>query len=173
VQNLQDVPYPGLRLNRAQSDGYAEKGTKTRKSRVVPLTSRANDIARSHAGEHNPGEYLFVTATGKQLRGNGFRRTLKWSSTSFGHTIHDLRHYAASSWLRAGLPVHQVAKWLGHQNPATLLRIYAHVLGERQEIAALKHLDGLGAVRPEFAPKFTDANLRAALVDDTNDEKSM
>lgn len=163
IRSLQEIPYPGLRISRAHSDGYQEKGTKTKNSRTVPLTARAQEIARHHAGVRKPGDYLFVSKTGKQLAGNLFRRYVKWTKTSSGHTIHDLRHHAASSWLRAGIPVHQVAKWLGHKNASTLLRIYAHVLGEKQEIAALKHLDALGAVRAEFALNAADPNLRAAL----------
>lgn len=170
IRGLQEIPFPGLRVSRAHSDGYLEKGTKTKSSRTVPLTARALEIARHHAGMRKPGDYLFVSKMGKQLAGNLFRRYIKWPSTSLGHTIHDLRHHAASSWLRAGIPVHQVAKWLGHKNASTLLRIYAHVLGEKQEIAALKHLDALGAVRAEFALDVADPNLRAALHDNQADE---
>ncbi len=151
VDHLQDVPYPALRVTRAQSDGYAEKGTKNRTSRRVPLTARAHEIARSRASGRAAKEYLFVSKTGKQLRGNLFRRYVRWANTAPGHTIHDLRHYAASHWLRSGIPVHQVAQWLGHRNASTTLRIYAHVLGEAQEVAALRHLDGLTPVRTESA----------------------
>lgn len=135
IRGLQEIPFPGLRISRAHFDGYSEKGTKTKNSRTVPLSARAMDIARRHAGVRKPGGYLFVSKMGHQLAGNIFRRYVKWPTTSLGHTIHDLRHYAASSWLRAGIPVHQVARWLGHKNASTLLRIYAHVLGEKQEIA--------------------------------------
>lgn len=58
--------------------------------------------------------------------------------TAPGRTIHDLRHYAASQWLRAGIPVPQVATWLGHSNPNTTLKVYAHVLGEAQDMDAVK-----------------------------------
>lgn len=68
--------------------------------------------------------------------------------------------------------MHQVAKWLGHKNAATLLRIYAHVLGERQEIAALQHLDGLQTVRAEYASHVEDPNLRAAM-SEIQPDKSM
>jgi len=163
IKHLQDVPYPALRVSRAHSDGYAEKGTKTRNSRRVPLTARAYEIARERAGGRPASDYLFVSKTGRQLSGNLFRRYSNWTETSFGHTIHDLRHYAASSWLRAGIPVHQVAKWLGHRNPTTTLRVYAHVLGENQEIAALKHLDSLRSVHAEYTRTAADANLEAAL----------
>ncbi|MGC5224876.1 tyrosine-type recombinase/integrase [Micromonospora sp. DT81.3] len=172
IHHVQDVPFPALRVTRAQSDGYAEKGTKTRKSRRVPLTARAYELARNRAGERAPTEYLFVSKTGRQLRGGLFRRYVKWTETSFGHTIHDLRHYAASNWLRAGIPVHQVAQWLGHNNASTTLRVYAHVLGEGQEMAAIKHLDS-DPVRTEYARTISDANLRAAITEISADEKSL
>jgi len=57
--------------------------------------------------------------------------------------VTSLRHYAASAWLRAGIPINQVATWLGHTSPNTTLKTYAHVLGEAQDIAALKHLNTL------------------------------
>lgn len=166
IQHLQDVPYPALRVSRAQSDGYAEKGTKTRNARRVPLTARAYEIARGRAGDRDAVDYLFVSKTGKQLKGNLFRRYTRWTATSFGHTIHDLRHYAASSWLRAGIPVHQVAQWLGHRNPSTTLRVYAHVLGEDQEIAAINHLNSLTSVHAQYTGILSDPNLRAAIRDD-------
>ena len=81
-----------------------------------------------------------------QLRGTVFRRFWKDAETTPGRTIHDLRHYTASHWLRSGIPVHQVAKWLGHANPSTTLKVYAHVLGEAQDIAAIAHLN---AAAPE------------------------
>lgn len=56
-------------------------------------------------------------------------------------------HYAASSWLRAGIPVNQVSQWLGHANPNTTLKIYPHVLGEAQDVAAIARLDALDASR--------------------------
>jgi integrase len=163
VRNLQDMPYPGLRVSRAQSDGYEEKGTKTKKWRPVPLTDRAYEIARSRAVGREPEDYLFRTKNGLQLKGNLFRRYVRWTETASGHTIHDLRHYAASTWLRAGIPVHQVAKWLGHANPSTTLRVYAHVLGEGQDIAAITHLNNQTSVRTEYAPDQYGPNLGAAV----------
>lgn len=45
--------------------------------------------------------------------------------------FHDLRHAHATLLLRAGVPVHVVARRLGHADPAVTLRTYAHVLGEQ------------------------------------------
>ena len=41
-------------------------------------------------------------------------------------TIHSLRHTFASSLILNGCPVTEVAHRLGHSNPATTLRVYAH-----------------------------------------------
>nr|WP_143738445.1 tyrosine-type recombinase/integrase [Microbacterium esteraromaticum] len=137
----QDVPFPAVRVLRAQSDGYAEKAPKSaRGRRAVPLVARAHDIAREWASGKGPTNYLATSATGLQLRGTYFRRAVAWTMTSPEHTIHDLRHYAASTWLRQGIPINQVAAWLG-DDPRTVLKIYAHVLGEAQDIEALHRLN--------------------------------
>lgn len=147
VADLQAAPFPSIRVVRAQSDGYAEKGTKTYRGRVVPLTARALELAAGRVADRTPGDYLFTSSTGVQLRGDVFRRTVKGRETAPGRTLHHLRHYAASHWLRCGVPVHQVAKWLGHANPSITLKVYAHVLGEAQDMAAIAHLNAMAVDR--------------------------
>lgn len=149
VGDLQEVPFPGVRVLRAASDGYAEKAPKTaRGRRTVPLVARAQEIARAWAAGKMPTDFLATSATGLQLRGTYFRRAVAWTTTSPDHTIHDLRHYCASSWLRAGVPINQVAAWLG-DDPRTVLRVYAHVLGEAQDMEALRRLN---AALPSRSP---------------------
>ncbi len=152
VGQLQDVPFPAVQVLRAQSDGYAEKSPKTaRGRRTVPLVARAHEIAKEWAAGKGPADYLATSATGLQLRGTYFRRAVAWTTTSPDHTIHDLRHYAASTWLRQGVPINQVAAWLG-DDPRTVLRVYAHVLGEAQDIEALRRLN---ASLPSHSPDAT------------------
>jgi integrase len=50
--------------------------------------------------------------------------------------LHDLRHVHATTLLLAGVPVHVVANRLGHADPSTTLRVYAHVLREQATGAA-------------------------------------
>ena len=50
--------------------------------------------------------------------------------------LHDLRHVHATTLLLAGVPVHVVASRLGHADPSTTLRVYAHVLREQAAGAA-------------------------------------
>lgn len=149
VGDLQEVPFPAVRVLRAASDGYAEKAPKSaRGRRTVPLVARAQEIARAWAEGKTPTDYLATSATGLQLRGTYFRRAVAWTTTAPGHTIHDLRHFCASNWLRAGVPINQVAAWLG-DDPRTVLKVYAHVLGEAQDMEALRRLN---AALPSHSP---------------------
>ncbi|MCU1556017.1 MAG: hypothetical protein JWN09_12 [Microbacteriaceae bacterium] len=144
VSDLQYGPLSAIRISRAHSEGYEERGTKTGRIRLVPLTHRAGEIAAARAIGRNSEDYLLTSATGQQLRSDPFRRAVGWSTTTpRGRTIHDLRHYAASAWLRAGIPINQVASWLGHASPSYTLETYAHVLGEAQDIAAVRRLNGI------------------------------
>jgi integrase len=50
--------------------------------------------------------------------------------------LHDLRHFAATSLLAAGVPVNIVAGRLGHARAATTLNIYAHFTDSGDQSAA-------------------------------------
>ena len=56
--------------------------------------------------------------------------------------FHDLRHFSATQLIGAGIDVRTVAGWLGHGDASTTLRVYSHVLAERDRAAA-GHLGGL------------------------------
>jgi integrase len=53
-----------------------------------------------------------------------------------GIRLHDLRHFAATRLLVAGLPVRQVSGRLGHAKASTTLNIYAHSVAELDAVAA-------------------------------------
>ncbi|MCU1389480.1 MAG: site-specific recombinase XerD [Ilumatobacteraceae bacterium] len=52
------------------------------------------------------------------------------------HRLHDLRHYAATQQLAAGVPVTTVSKRLGHASTAVTLDVYGHWLPEQDRGAA-------------------------------------
>ena len=53
-----------------------------------------------------------------------------------GVRLHDLRHFAATRLLAAGLPVRQVSGRLGHAHASTTLNFYAHAVAELDAVAA-------------------------------------
>ncbi len=58
--------------------------------------------------------------------------------------LHDLRHFAATRLLDAGVPVKTVSGRLGHARPATTLNIYAHFVPATDRLAADAMGDILG-----------------------------
>ena len=50
--------------------------------------------------------------------------------------FHDLRHFSATQLIGAGVDVRTVAHRLGHADPSTTLRVYAHALAQRDREAA-------------------------------------
>ncbi|UYO96551.1 hypothetical protein OED01_13195 [Microbacterium sp. M28] len=89
------------------------------------MSPRAVEIYEKHASGKSNDAYLFTNKLGSQLRVGVVRKF------PLGFRRHALRHYAASTWLRLGTPVHEVAEYLG-DDPRTVLKIYAHILGEGQ-----------------------------------------
>ena len=51
-------------------------------------------------------------------------------------TLHGLRHTGASLMLAQGVPLIVVSRHLGHANPQTTARIYAHLIDDAQLAAA-------------------------------------
>jgi integrase len=126
VSTLGEAPLPQLNVERSHSDGYDEKDPKSwRGTRSIPLSPRAQAIFRGHAAGKSPDDYLFTNRYGGQLAVGVVRKF------PLGFRRHALRHYAASTWLRLGTPVHEVAEYLGDE-ARTVLKVYAHVLGEGQ-----------------------------------------
>jgi integrase len=159
VRDVQDLPHPAVHIHRAQSDGYREKGPKTRRGvRVVPLVERAREIAAEFAAGKKPDDYLLTTTTGKQMRATLYRRYTKWTATARGRHVHHLRHFAASEWLRRGVPINQAAVWLG-DDPRTVLQVYAHVMGEQQDREMLKLLNRSEELGPSGDPRGTNQAL--------------
>jgi integrase len=126
VHWLSETPLPQLGVKRSHSDRYEEKAPKSwRGTRPVPLSPRALAIFRKYAAGKSADDYLFTNQQGGQLSVGVARKF------PLGFRRHALRHYAASTWLRLGTPVHEVAEYLG-DDARTVLAVYAHVLGEGQ-----------------------------------------
>lgn len=137
VSDVVDTPLPAVVVSRSKSDGYAVKATKSGKSRRVPLTDRAAEIAEAHIRGRDGAAPLFPAPRGGVMSEANYKRAVLWDETSGGHRFHDLRHTAATRWLQAGIDVKTVATWLGHSSAAVSLRIYAHHTGHAGDAAAI------------------------------------
>ena len=142
VHWLSERPFPQLVVDRSHSDRYDEKDPKSwRGTRAIPLSPRAAEIFGTRAAGKSPEDYLFTNRLGSQLSVGTVRKY------PLGFVRHALRHYAASTWLRLGTPVNEVAEYLG-DDPRTVLAIYAHVLGEGQRRAHAERLAQAEAPTP-------------------------
>ena len=99
----------------------------------MPLSPRALALFRQYAAGKSADHYLFTNQQGGQLSVGVARKF------PLGFRRHALRHFAASTWLRLGAPVHEVAEYLG-DDARTVLAVYAHVLGEGQRRDPMRRL---------------------------------
>jgi hypothetical protein len=131
---------PMLIVQRAEPEGVATKGTKSGKTRRVPLADRVLPIVRELCEGREQDDLLCVTETGHQLHATAFKRTLGWTKIADGRRIHDLRHTAACMWLARGVDPIAVQAWMGHASIATT-NLYLHHLGTASDRAGLARLN--------------------------------
>ncbi|MDB6425847.1 tyrosine-type recombinase/integrase [Curtobacterium sp. 20TX0008] len=142
VADVRSAPFPAVFVSRSKSDGYPEKQTKGRRSRTVPLLGRAADIVSARAAGTAPDAFLFRAPGGGELSGPNFTRDVHWAATAGTHRLHDLRHTAATSWLRDGIDVKTISVWLGHSTTQQTVNRYSHWMSSDSDLAAVaKALD--------------------------------
>ena len=80
-------------------------------------------------------------------------------------TMHDLRHYYASSLIAAGVPVPEVQSALGHASSATTLNVYTHLWPGSKDVtrrAAEGALRDVTVVRDQCGTSDSDKGAQAA-----------
>lgn len=105
---------------------------KTQRSyRTIPLADVALDELARHIETFGPGrDGLVLHERGCPVRRNTFGRVwrrLRARAGLPGARFHDTRHTYAAVLLSGGVSVAAVAEYMGH-SPATLLRVYAHLI---------------------------------------------
>jgi len=131
---------------------FVEKDTKTHSVRRIALDPTSIAVLCIH---HNRAEER-AAACGTNLRHDAYvfsraaDSSRAWSPNDVtaefaalrnrlglgSVRLHDLRHFAATRLLAAGIPVRTVSGRLGHANAATTLGVYAHFLAESDREAA-------------------------------------
>jgi integrase len=116
---------------------YGETHTPKTGERIIPI-ARALAKVLGALGTHGKDEHVAVTTKDRPWGQHGlaqaFDRVRDRAGLS-GWSIYSLRHYAITSWLRKGVPVHVVQRMAGHTNLATTQR-YTHLLKDDLEEAA-------------------------------------
>jgi integrase len=129
-----------------------EKDTKTHAARRVALDEVTVTALRDHrrrcveraelCGEKlTEGAYVFSRSPigSSPLVPNDVTKayaTVRAKAGLEGVRLHDLRHFAATMMLAAGVPVRTVSGRLGHANAATTLGVYGHFLETSDKEAA-------------------------------------
>jgi hypothetical protein len=123
-------------------------------------------MLRSWLADHAPGDddLLFRTRTGRRPAESNWNRSLKRAARNTGFRAlapYDARHTCATTWLRAGVPLGEVAYRLGH-TVETLVGYYVGALhcddaAANDRIAAA--LDTHPAVEPP-TPRFPSRDHR-------------
>jgi integrase len=132
--------------------GWAEKGTKTHQARTIGLDDLGIEALRRHRAsvDHLAGQlgldvppdgFMFSRSpTGSEpIRPDVATKFVTRVASSVGVRthLHALRHFSASQAIAAGFDPVTVGGRLGHSDPSITLRVYSHVLEQRdRDLAA-------------------------------------
>ncbi len=132
--------------------GVAEKSTKTDRDRRVAL----DEIGVLALREHRGRQLAWAALAGASIADDAFvfspeldgSRPYRPDSVTCFFTglrnvcglqtvrFHDLRHFTATQLIGANVDIRTVAGRLGHSDPSVTLRVYSHVIEERDRAAA-------------------------------------
>ena len=138
-----DLTASRARISRTASviDGEITVGPpKGGTARIIALPRAAVAVVEERAdAPHAPDSLIFPSLSGQPQRSPGRAGWWKAAVREVAAagievpatlTPHDLRHHAATNFLRAGLPITAVARQLGHSSPRVTLDVYAGVTGD-------------------------------------------
>lgn len=111
--------------------------------RTLPLLT---DVAAAELSRHiaayppTPEGLIFHTRSGLPVGHDWYNNKIlvpaaRKAGLPEGTTSHQLRHHFASVLLKAGVPVTDVAKYLGHKTPALVISTYGHWIPGGEEVA--------------------------------------
>ena len=132
--------------------GWDETGEPKTGPRRVPIPPRLVAMLSSWvaSGDYADDALIFRTRGGKRPTPSNWSRALKRALRTAGcrpMRVYDCRHAAATAWLRAGVPLGDVAKRMGH-SVDTLVSTYVGAL-EGDEQIANERIELLLEVGPE------------------------
>jgi integrase len=128
------------RIDVTEADvSFDEPGEPKTGARQVPIPPRLVAELRVwvETGGFEAEDLLFRTRNGRRPTASNWARSLKRACNAAGAPsmrVYDCRHAAATTWLRAGAPLGEVAKRLGH-SVETLVSTYVGALDGDEAMA--------------------------------------
>ncbi len=116
-----------LHVERSRSEGRAEKETKSRRSRKVPVALELRDWVQTRIDGRAADALLLPP-----MHAHRIKTQLDWKNNAGGRNLHQARHTAVCLWLSDGVSVHTVQAWAGHASIVTTNR-YVTYLGQDDE----------------------------------------
>lgn len=118
---------------------FDEPGEPKTGPRSVPIPRQLVDILQTWVDENDLSgdNLLFRTRTGMRPRASNWARALQRALRNCGcpsMRVYDCRHAAATTWIRAGVPLGEVAKRMGH-SVETLVSTYIGALTGDETLA--------------------------------------
>jgi integrase len=141
------------RLNVVEADdGYDEPAEPKTGRRPVPIPPQLAAVLSAWISrvDCKDDQLMFRTRGGKRPSQSNWNRALKRASGRAGHapiSAYDCRHACATTWLRAGVPLGEVALRLGH-SVETLVSYYVGALQGDDLVANERILETLPAEPP-------------------------
>ena len=137
-----ELPAEGWgRLDVTEADiSFDEPGEPKTGPRSVPIPPVLVTMLREWVQENNltsPERLLFRTRNDTMPSGSNWARAWHRALESIGQRpmrIYDCRHAAATTWLRAGMPLAETARRLGH-SVETLVSTYVGALDDEEHVA--------------------------------------
>lgn len=118
---------------------FDEPGEPKTGPRSVPIPPVLVQILKAWIADHAfaPDDLIFRTRSGTLPASGNWRRAWHRALASIGEKplrIYDCRHAAATTWLRAGVPLGETARRLGH-SVDTLVSTYVGALDDEEVLA--------------------------------------
>ena len=147
LQNIQIHLYINKQLAEQNAKGEYEfhliDTKSTASARVLPLPDRVMDEIKKHTALHKEEmlknnyrtNYLFTTATGNYYYRRNLQKALERLYKKIDvpyHKFHDYRHTFGTNLSRAGAPIEETSKLMGHSSIEITAKYYINIAASRK-----------------------------------------
>jgi integrase len=163
---LPDEGWGSIDVREADVD-FDEPGEPKTGQRPVPIPPVLVGMLRESIDDQPelaPGDLIFRTRNDKRPTQSNWGRAWRRALIAVGHRplrVYDCRHAAATTWLRAGVPLAEVARRLGH-SVETLVSTYVGALPDDEQVGNQRIEAALTAGDISSAPSSAVPSARLA-----------